>query len=370
MFSYRGVIYRETVKHLDATKKNGQRAAVNMKASIDDAISRGVFEYGHYFPNSNSRKAKALVKLENNITIGEIVNELVIDAQRKRAENGAKFFEKCANTFLSDLAEIRVIDLRPAHIRNWIRKQTVILKTIRDRLGPLRKAIKVALSDDIIQKNPFDNIIVAELVSHDQLKTNYIADPFSQDEIDRILIAAENIYGSLIKNFIQFAIYSGLRTSELFGLCWETINFELGIVSVRRVITDGLEKEITKTKAGLRDVIMLPKARDALISQFSLTGEVNKYVFVRPMNRGHFFDYDHLSHLWRKILTQAKVKYRNPYQTRHTYASQLLSGGENMWFVAEQLGHENVEMINRHYGKWIAQSDNKNQHEFVAQFGK
>jgi integrase len=47
------------------------------------------------------------------------------------------------------------------------------------------------------------------------------------------------------------------------------------------------------------------------------------------------------------------VRYRNPYQTRHTYASTLLSANENPWWVAKQMGHVDVEMVFRHYGKWI-----------------
>lgn len=43
---------------------------------------------------------------------------------------------------------------------------------------------------------------------------------------------------------------------------------------------------------------------------------------------------------------------------RHTYASTLLSNGENVFWLATQMGHENTEMIFKHYGKWIPQKDN------------
>jgi integrase len=39
-------------------------------------------------------------------------------------------------------------------------------------------------------------------------------------------------------------------------------------------------------------------------------------------------------------LKKANIDYRNPYQTRHTYASQMLSRGENPMWVAHQLGHK------------------------------
>jgi integrase len=47
------------------------------------------------------------------------------------------------------------------------------------------------------------------------------------------------------------------------------------------------------------------------------------------------------------------VRYRNPYQIRHTYASTLLTAGANPFRLAVQMRHEDVEMIFKVYGKWI-----------------
>lgn len=62
-------------------------------------------------------------------------------------------------------------------------------------------------------------------------------------------------------------------------------------------------------------------------------------------------------HCWAYILKAAGVRYRNPYQCRHTYASMLLSRGENELWVAGQMGHKGVEMVRRHYGRWIPKKD-------------
>jgi integrase len=62
---------------------------------------------------------------------------------------------------------------------------------------------------------------------------------------------------------------------------------------------------------------------------------------------------------WTQALKRAGVRYRNPYQTRHTYASMLLSSGENMLWVAKQMGHCDTEMIIKIYGKWIPDLNSK-----------
>lgn len=60
---------------------------------------------------------------------------------------------------------------------------------------------------------------------------------------------------------------------------------------------------------------------------------------------------------WQTVLRKAGIRYRNPYQTRHTYASLLLSVGENPMWVASQMGHADWGMIRKRYGRWIPSVD-------------
>jgi integrase len=47
------------------------------------------------------------------------------------------------------------------------------------------------------------------------------------------------------------------------------------------------------------------------------------------------------------------VRYRYPYQTRHTYASMLLTAGEDPMWVARQMGHSDWGMIRKVYARWL-----------------
>lgn len=40
-----------------------------------------------------------------------------------------------------------------------------------------------------------------------------------------------------------------------------------------------------------------------------------------------------------------------------TFASQLLSQGENPAFIAKLLGHKNADMVLRVYGRWISEGE-------------
>eukprot|EP01034_Spumella_vulgaris_P017487 gene17487-22302_t len=59
--------------------------------------------------------------------------------------------------------------------------------------------------------------------------------------------------------------------------------------------------------------------------------------------------------LWEPLCKRSGVRYRNPYQVRHSHASALLTADANPWYVAQQLGHVDVQMVFRVYGKFISQ---------------
>lgn len=56
---------------------------------------------------------------------------------------------------------------------------------------------------------------------------------------------------------------------------------------------------------------------------------------------------------WNAAIKRADIRRRNPYHTRHTYACWLLSAGANPSFIADQMGHENAQMVYEIYGAWM-----------------
>ena len=55
-------------------------------------------------------------------------------------------------------------------------------------------------------------------------------------------------------------------------------------------------------------------------------------------------------------LKEAGVRYRSIGNTRHTYASQLLSTGSiSKEWITKQMGHTSTKMIDQHYAKWISE---------------
>ena len=97
---------------------------------------------------------------------------------------------------------------------------------------------------------------------------------------------------------------------------------------------------------------MLPNVRAALQQQSARSQLRSAFVF--PSGVGGPLDLtNRRERSWRRLLRQAGLRPRTLYQCRHTYAALQLSRGENPQYVAHQMGHTTLEMIIRHYGRWM-----------------
>ena len=192
-------------------------------------------------------------------------------------------------------------------------------------------------------------------------KSEFDAEPFNDEEKQTIIDAATG----QLKHLIQFGFWSGLRTSELIALKWADIDFKRKVANIHRAKVCNVEKG-TKTKSGVRSLILLPKALEALENQMAYTKN-NEYVFHNHNTGKEWANSNKVSDAWRKLLSTLDIRYRNCYQMRHTFASTLLSNGENAWWVATQMGHVDVEMIFKRYGRWLPKNE-ENGYKFVGQY--
>lgn len=367
---------KEVLTQLDPDDPDDREYANHLRGMIMADIRKDEFDYAKYFPNSP--KVKSPEHRHKYRLVKEYALEIREDLLRSKSDPGTKAFaRKIMKPWIdSEIGRMLVIDLRQHHIRSWIRGETVSLNTIRDKLSGLRKVVDSAIDDDLIEKNPFKNLKVKKYVTAKQLKEakkKPLPDPFTLEEIEAIIKSSSTLYGSIMANFIRFSFYTGLRPSEMFDLKWSnvTLTAQQQTVEVESVIVKGAQKDETKTDSSARTVILTKKAIEALQAQKQITGDrEDGHVWVRPGEYGPFNDSDNLRERWIRILKHAGVRYRVPYQMRHTYASQLLSGGENIHFVAKMMGHADIEMCLKRYGKWIPRDEGENQHTFTSDFGR
>lgn len=98
------------------------------------------------------------------------------------------------------------------------------------------------------------------------VKTSDDIDPFTKEEQSLILAALTG----QARNLVQFALWTGLRTSEYIALNWSDIDMKAATCSVSKALTqDADNPEAPKTRSGIRVVKLLPPALAALKDQKS-----------------------------------------------------------------------------------------------------
>lgn len=355
-FIFRNVECKETIS-LPPTKENIRRA-VNKRNIILAEIDARTFDYFAHFPKSP--KAKLFSETKKRITLGELLTKQIEDYQKMYEKGNLSIstlvgYKKINNMLLKFFNNIYINDLTSHDIRLWLEQQSnndITTKTIRNRLSLLNAVLTDAVSHKLIKTNPLEEIQLSKEINKTASKSDYEIEPFTEEEKQIIIDNAEG----QIKNLIQFNFWTGLRISELIALKWSDIDLEKNITHVKRAKVEN-EIKTTKTKAGIRKVIILPKAKEALINQLEFTKD-SEFIFHNPNTNKAWGSSNKIGEAWKRVLDKTNVKYRNPYQMRHTYASTLLSNGENIFWLATQMGHENTEMLFKHYGRWIPENEN------------
>ncbi|MFE3968989.1 Arm DNA-binding domain-containing protein [Stenotrophomonas sp. YIM B13575] len=346
-FYYRGKRCRERIK-LPPTARN-LRYCENLLGQIKVEIEKGTFDYATHFPGSKravqvAAKPAALDTLEQVLTRWLAQKEPELEhssliGYRRIVDN--ILVPRCGTIALRDFDRIALKELVATF------DESTSAKRINNVLGPLRGALDEAVADDLIPSNPLDGFRVKRRAKANAREE---VDPFTPEEVQAILAACRE---DQVRNYCQFNFATGLRTSEMIGLCWSDIDWRKGTVKIRRAWVMGKMKA-PKTESGVREVQLLQPAIDALKAQRAHTATAGEFVFHDPRTHARWgSDQSIRAGEWQRALRKAGVRYRYPYQMRHTFASQALSAGENVMWVARQMGHRDWTITAKKYGRWI-----------------
>lgn len=218
-------------------------------------------------------------------------------------------------------------------------------KTINNYVSVLRQALDLAVADNLIQENPAASIPRAK---HQKEPP----DPFSADETEAIIARLREHHPGQIENFVEFWFWTGMRTSEIFALNWTHVDLRSGTILVREAVVRGEHKDSTKTNVA-RTVRLNSRAKAALQRQRAFTQTSGGAVFIDPRYGTPWVDERAFRRsYWTPTLKLLGIRYRRPYNMRHTYATAMLMAGMTPAFCARQLGHS-VEMFLRTYARWI-----------------
>jgi integrase len=218
-------------------------------------------------------------------------------------------------------------------------------KTVNNYVSVLREALELSVRDKGLASNPVSDLPRAK---HQKPPP----DPFTLPEAEAICAYMAKHYPAQVANLVEFWFFTGMRTSEVSGLRWPNVDLPSKYVMVAEAIVRGVPKDNTKTNVA-RQVILNSRALAALKRQAEHTRMAAEHVFLDPRyatawNEERAFRRSY----WTPALKALGIRYRKPYNMRHTYATMMLMAGMTPAFCAKQLGHS-VEMFLRTYAKWL-----------------
>lgn len=172
-----------------------------------------------------------------------------------------------------------------------------------------------------------------------------VVEPFTKEEIERLLKACKN---KRSKAIVLFLLDTGLRSGEACRVQIKDIYLETGIVEVRP-FHNGLKSRPRSVRIG-------NLARKSLWSYLaSRTDLKTPDAPLLATVDGKSLERYGIHNILLRIGKNAGVKNANPHRFRHTFAIQYLRNGGDIFTLQELLGHSSFNMIRRYLA--IAKAD-------------
>jgi integrase len=252
-----------------------------------------------------------------------------------------------------DIADIRRDDVK-ALIASVVAKGRT-RGTVMRVLAPLREMLNHAMEDGHVAANPASNILRRSRLDAGNKRA---AEFLTREELAHLLATCR----SCEPNFYPLVLIlarTGLRLGEAIALQWDDINWQDCFADVQRSYSK-LRLSTPKSGKGRRVdlsdhlVEVLATHHLAAKKQALRTGvPLAPWMFPgdppnKPLDVNNF-----RSRQWARILKKAGIHALRLHALRHTYASLLISQGESLAYVRDQLGHHSIQITVDTYGHLV-----------------
>ncbi len=259
----------------------------------------------------------------------------------------------------------KIDQIKQLDIQMYFNKQSKKLSvgSLKKHKMALNKIFEYAVLNDLCTKNPVTMIKITSEVKRVEKRT------YTKDEYEKVLeYTHEHRYGLDVYMLLEY----GLSRSELLGLMWEDIDFEnklmyinRGVTDVQNANTEKMEVVIGEPKNDFRKRVIPIKEETVNFlnsclnnSKFVICNSRNTVCSPRTWSRRHYdvFMQDMHEHYKKQGLD---IPILNPHELRHTRATIWVNDGENIFAVADVLGHADLKMLRKRYAHADAESTRK-----------
>ncbi len=276
---------------------------------------------------------------------GRTVEPSTISGYRKEAKVVARY-----------IGATRLSDVSIPVVSGWMAQMSdegYAPRTVAKAFALLRQALKHAVAQDLITKNPCDFCKPPKL----QRRKMQVLD---RAERTRMLQLAREAEPSPLALAIELALTTGMRRGEICGLRWSdigerevTVNHAISLDSgtpyEKEPKTSGSRRTIPLTGRLYAVLLAIEKDRRYVSAELGVPFG-DPYVLGTPDPRSRPYHPTQLTKDFKAFCDMNGFK-MTFHDLRHTFATMMIAGGTDVRTVASYLGHSNVAMTLNTYAE-------------------
>jgi len=243
--------------------------------------------------------------------------------------------------------KIKVRNLTPAHIQRYVNDKMEKLSpnTVIKHLHNISKCLDSAVRQNIILFNPSQRIEKPQKIKYTGAK--YL----NEAQIERLLSAVK---GDILETIILFAIFYGLRRSEILGLKWDALDIENEMFTVKhtviRVNKTMHKSDLTKTKSSYGNMPIPSFIKESLNQVWEkqkqdMLMQPNDYIYegyVFTHANGKIIHPNYVTKRFSKLLERNDLPHIRFHDLRHSAAGYLKYIGFDLKDIQAWLRHGDI----------------------------
>jgi integrase len=211
-----------------------------------------------------------------------------------------------------------------AEVEAWRREKMSKCRpaTINRDLSRLRHMLNIAVEWELLEESPMQGM---KFLRENNARTRYL----SLEECQRLIAGC---IAPHIRAIVTVALHTGMRLGEILNLRWQDLDFPSGFILVRdskngqarQVPMDSLISTLLRSRPRLSDPDI---------------------VFTSVLTGGRIVD---IRAGFLNACKRAGITGLHFHDLRHTFASQFMMAGGDLYILRELLGHKSINMTQRY----------------------
>ena len=347
-------------------RRDGRWEGRSIKGRKEDGKASYGYVYGHTYQEVKEERRKRIAELESSraapckLTMNVLCLQWLSLKRRTVKEASYYHYEQLIQRHIEPvLGHLRADTLTANALSRFMNDKLehgrldknggLSPKTVQDIMIVVKSVLKLAAREYGLP----DRTVAVKLPRTEQKEIEHLNSADMQKLERDVRAAQDNSSAGL-----RLCLHTGLRLGEVCALRWSDIDWENGVLHVRRTVRrlpcqnsdSGPKTRLTltrpKTKQSER-AIPLPLPLLQYLRTVALDQDANAYVTTGVP--GHFMDPRTYQYRFRRLLEKLEIAHISFHGLRHTFATHCIQQGMDVKSLSEILGHATVEMTMNRY---------------------